>query len=1076
MSGELNFLNFDIGTVLRIPVKSPVPLDEERRIARGWVELEDGRSLVARAGKTRYALEFPRRSDLQEVRSIIAKAPRPWVARLDLAPDLPGELRGELTILRSAMARSVEAKVRIVVDPALLPDRVDRKSIEDRLLLPNRPRSVLVVTTALLASEELGEDGALVTIHLCDRQELECRIEGAPGNEQLVVQAIKKTSALRLPAARFIGVDDVEVVAPGQAAGGTDLGAFRPHTQSLIRAWLSYQKVESIDHQQRLTARRAAPLEYGEVRPAEGDPPAFPLVLANPMVALEVWQPDARGEARSKADIPVEVRDAAGRGPSLPGELVAFRDLSATQGRVHAEVRLREGAVPPAQGIIHAAEDKGRSAQGSRRGDALQRLVSGGFANPELLDLLLAPSTVQPVEGPGVRIWQRPNGVVLNEKQTLAVAGACKLPGIFLIQGPPGTGKTQVISEIVHQLRHRVRNRKETERTGPMRLLVTSVQNDAVGNAQGRLEASGMRVHATIRESSQEVRDELASELVGNLEAQLEGSTSWRRLLGLRELDDEMSNIHEALVHARPMEAIVSTLTTLAGHPELAPSQARDLKLLLVPAETPVVGSPRPSPADGPFKERLASAGGAVSLEAIPALIAWARTLAGSLDPSESTDAGEGLVLAEEWIRLAARLELESRKGVLSTRSAVKWQELLERNRVWCAAPSPAARVDGIADHTSDPRRPLLLDWVRRTRRVLQDALGGMGNTDEAVVAEWADRLKRDPRLLRRLSERHATVMGSTCQRAGELKEDAFDVVVIDESARAGIDILIPMVRGRSIIMVGDHKQLPPYIEEAYLDLMDPAALEGADLGRESLFSWLAAQLPAANFVALDEQRRMHEDIGRMVSKVFYEPEVTLKHHYSGALAVERLPRFDLLGNQPLSWVDTSDVLGDRGARQTVCRDWPCKNENEYERLLIRKMLASLNWDQLRAVVGTGGAGVGLVTFYRAQFERVKQEVERLPPTCRDLVAAGTVDQFQGREFPLVILSTVRSHDSLGTGFLTDSRVNVAVSRAQRQLVILGDSKTLGREGAAERALGRVLAFVRAPETPGMLVPSKELL
>ena len=1074
MSGELNFLNYDIGTVLRIPVKASVPEGEERKVARGWVQLEDGRALMARTGKTRYALEFPLRSHLQEVRSIIAKAPKPWVARLDLSPDLPGELRGELTVLRSALARSVGAKVRIVVDSALLPDRVDRKAIADRLVLQSGPRSVLVVTTALLASEELGEDGALVTVHLCDRQELECRIEGAPGNEHLVVQAIKKTAALRLPAARFIGVEEVEVVAPGKDAGGADLGAFRPHTQRLIRAWLSYQKVEAIDHQQRLAARRAEPLEYGEVRPAEGDPPAFPVVLANPMVALEVWQPNARGEARSKADIPVEVRDAAGRGPSLPGELVAFRDLTATEGRVQAELRLREGVVPPAQGVIHAAEDKGRTTQALRRGDALQRLGSGGFANPELLDLLLAPSTVPPVEGPGLRIWQRPNGVALNEKQTLAVASACKLPGFFLIQGPPGTGKTQVISEIVHQLRHRVRNRKESERTGPMRVLVTSVQNDAVGNAQGRLEASGMRVHATIRESSQEVRDELASELVGNLEAQLQGSDRWHRLLRQRELDLDLSGVHEALVHARPMEAIVDKLTTLADNPELMPSQARDLKLLLARAEAPEEGVPPPSRTEGLLKERLAGAGTVVNLGAIPAMVAWARTLEEGLD--DSVCAGEGLVLADEWIRLADRVELESRRGVLGSRSAGKWQELLERNTAWCKAPVLATSGVAGGNEGSDPRRPLLLDWVRRARSLLQKALASVGATEEAVVAELADRLKRDPRLLRRLSERHATVLGSTCQRAGELSEEAFDVVIIDEAARAGIDILIPMVRGRSIIMVGDHKQLPPHVEEAYLDLMDPAALDGADLGRESLFSWMAGQLPAANFVALDEQRRMHEDIGRMVSRVFYEPEVTLKHHYSGALAVERAPRFGLLGDRPLTWVDTSDILGDRGARQAVCCQWPCKNENEYERLLIRKLLEALDWEQLRAVVGAGGAGVGLVTFYRAQFERLKQEVERLPPTARELVAAGTVDQFQGREFPLVILSTVRSHDSVGTGFLTDSRVNVAVSRAQRQLVILGDSKTMGRGGVAGRALGRVLAFVRAPETPGMLVPSKELL
>jgi superfamily I DNA and/or RNA helicase len=332
--------------------------------------------------------------------------------------------------------------------------------------------------------------------------------------------------------------------------------------------------------------------------------------------------------------------------------------------------------------------------------------------------------------------------------------------------------------------------------------------------------------------------------------------------------------------------------------------------------------------------------------------------------------------------------------------------------------------------------------------------------------------------------ERHAMVTAATCQRVDQGRRDAppaeYDVVIVDEAARAGIDVLVPMTLGRSLVLVGDHRQLPPHVERDLADRLDEGIRAEIDLEHESLFSWLWKRLPRGNLVSLSRQYRMHEDIGRVVSRLFYEPEITLSHHHADERAAARRPDFGLCGNEPFVWVDTSDVLQDAGHRLDERVAWPCVERNEYEARLIVRLLRRIERGSLAAwSAREGRASVGVIAFYGEQVALLEAVLAaELDAELHALVQVGSVDSFQGREFPLVLLSAVRSNRDGFVGFLRmPNRINVAMSRAQRQLIIVGDSRTLAARGnAGSPSFQRLFEDLSAGRSRGLVLKSAEVV
>jgi hypothetical protein len=288
-----------------------------------------------------------------------------------------------------------------------------------------------------------------------------------------------------------------------------------------------------------------------------------------------------------------------------------------------------------------------------------------------------------------------------------------------------------------------------------------------------------------------------------------------------------------------------------------------------------------------------------------------------------------------------------------------------------------------------------------------------------------------------------------------------YDYAILDEANRASIlDSLIPLVRGRRFILVGDHLQLQPVLSDAEEQLrLEPAVARSSAIGK-SLFAWLRERrFPEAATVFLDEQNRMHPVIAGLISEVFYDGRLR-----SGPRAPRRSADVPIFPAS-VTWVDTRGLHGLREARG---RGASLMNVPE------ARLVATI----ARHVMGTtsGELDVGVIAAYAEQTALLRRILRGQGPATRGRgnptptrLEIDTVDAFEGREKDVVIVSLVRSNRRRDIGFLRlMQRINVALSRARRLLIIVGDASTL--RGSY---FDRIIRYVRAN---GMMVPGPRLI
>ena len=298
--------------------------------------------------------------------------------------------------------------------------------------------------------------------------------------------------------------------------------------------------------------------------------------------------------------------------------------------------------------------------------------------------------------------------------------------------------------------------------------------------------------------------------------------------------------------------------------------------------------------------------------------------------------------------------------------------------------------------------------------------------------------------------------MVTTCASAGHdlIQGQSFPRVLIDESTQSvEPTTLLPICVGCShLVLIGDHKQLPPTV------ISDDAKRLGLD---KSLFARLAEEgtdEPDGGAVAvpvlLNEQRRMHTSIARFPNLFFYKGLV--QDRVPGRAPVPGV-RWPQSGNFCVRLVDCEGTGEQEEQRGTSWR-----NTAEVDAVL-RLLIHVLHTSQAtRACPGPVTAGeVVILTPYLQQKELLQAQVTSIPE-LKD-VRVSTVDGFQGAEADLVVFSAVRSNREGRLGFLQDTRrANVALTRARRGLVVFADAETL------RQAHGSVwadwLRFVEAEE------------
>ncbi|MFY9450590.1 MAG: AAA domain-containing protein [Bacillota bacterium] len=312
-----------------------------------------------------------------------------------------------------------------------------------------------------------------------------------------------------------------------------------------------------------------------------------------------------------------------------------------------------------------------------------------------------------------------------------------------------------------------------------------------------------------------------------------------------------------------------------------------------------------------------------------------------------------------------------------------------------------------------------------------------------SFAAEWhmalteASRYEKEQ--LRSLYLKHCNLIGSTCSQTArsEFKEfGELDYVIVDEVSKATPpELLMPLLHGKTLILVGDDKQLPPMIgDEAITELAEELGCSKKELDylKRSLFAELWGKAPDGMKTMLLRQYRMHSSIMQVINQ-FYEDKLEQgyesldedrRHNCGGEL---------FTNDCHAVWIDVP-IYRDY-AEEKVGNSYI----NTTEIKIIEKVLEELNncWGALPDQE-KDRKKVGVITFYAAQERRIRQQID-LGSFPNLQIEIGTVDRFQGREYPIVVVSMVRNNTDGNVGHAkVPERVNVALSRAQELLILIG--------------------------------------
>lgn len=341
-----------------------------------------------------------------------------------------------------------------------------------------------------------------------------------------------------------------------------------------------------------------------------------------------------------------------------------------------------------------------------------------------------------------------------------------------------------------------------------------------------------------------------------------------------------------------------------------------------------------------------------------------------------------------------------------------------------------------------------------------------------SAVSSWKNELEAKDKHSRtefsRLYRSNVNLVAATCSICGsrdfmesysdmfggnERSDMFFDVVIMDEASKATpLEMAVPLVLGKKIIVIGDHKQLPPMMDENTID----SALE--KIGKkniaeklqkaESQFKRLfeaAAKVRKTIVATLDTQYRMHEQIMNTI-KQFYQEELAA----TGGLKCGIFETMDIpdLANKGSRWhgitlnpiinPSTHAVWIDVHTPETYLSPG-YKNEGELKAIdLVLKALQQADGysEFINAQQKPEDKEIGIITFYSAQSREIKKKYKGKN------YRMDVVDRFQGMERNIIIVSTVRSNPKNNIGFAKEiERINVAFSRARRLLIVVGNKR-----------------------------------
>ena len=303
-------------------------------------------------------------------------------------------------------------------------------------------------------------------------------------------------------------------------------------------------------------------------------------------------------------------------------------------------------------------------------------------------------------------------------------------------------------------------------------------------------------------------------------------------------------------------------------------------------------------------------------------------------------------------------------------------------------------------------------------------------------------------------------IVATTCLGINHaiFNQRVFDYCIVDEASQITLPVCIGPIRmARTFILVGDHYQLPPLVQN------QEAQEGGLDV---SLFKTLSDNHPSS-VVNLEHQYRMCEEIMTLSNTLIYDgrlkcgtPAVANR-----SIVVPNMDALKLHHHNPLSILSADPKKVCPGPTRGSCwlRDLldpsvkayfvntdpllPLSREAlETGSRITNPCEANLTTQLVESLITAGIAptDIGVITLYRSQLALIKLSLRH-----RSGVEMHTADKFQGRDKEVVVLSLVRSNEDQNVGDLLKDwrRVNVALTRARTKLLVLGSKSTLVGNG-----------------------------
>lgn len=251
-----------------------------------------------------------------------------------------------------------------------------------------------------------------------------------------------------------------------------------------------------------------------------------------------------------------------------------------------------------------------------------------------------------------------------------------------------------------------------------------------------------------------------------------------------------------------------------------------------------------------------------------------------------------------------------------------------------------------------------------------------------------------------------------------------YDTVIIDEAGQALEPACwIPILKGNKLVLAGDHLQLSPTVKSE----------EAARKGLATTLLEKAVHLHPETVVLLEEQYRMHERIMGYSSAVFYQLKLVAHHSVAD--------HFLFSGDEPLGFIDTAGCGFEEKQEGSAI-------SNPEEAAFLMKQLTHFASELNKHYKTEEFPSIGIISPYKQQIIELKEQMANQPSLQEfsGKISINTIDSFQGQERDIVYISMTRSNPDNSIGFLSEiRRMNVAMTRARKKLVVIGDSATLSQ-------------------------------